>query len=172
VTSDVAIDFQAMNRPAFVDAAPGHARNGRAGRRQAPSSPGTTPWGLVEVFHLAATPIGMSVVFRAEVTGVNERRVSFKVWAEDETEKIAEGTTSGQRSVSARRCRQRERGATVMNRRKALRQIGSAAALFDAQQSAAGDKAPLPDAFSERDPERYWGSFANSNLLPGWRVSQ
>jgi predicted thioesterase len=46
----------------------------------------------VDVKHLAATPIGMSVTFRAEVTGVEERRVSFRVEAFDEREKIAEGT--------------------------------------------------------------------------------
>lgn len=46
----------------------------------------------VDVRHLAATPIGMQARFRAEVTGVNERRVSFRVEAFDEREKIAEGT--------------------------------------------------------------------------------
>lgn len=46
----------------------------------------------VDVRHLAATPVGFSVVFYAEVTGVEDRRVRFHVWAEDEKEKIAEGT--------------------------------------------------------------------------------
>ena len=46
----------------------------------------------VNIKHLAATPIGMSVTFRAEVLAVNERRVTFRVEAEDETEKIGEGT--------------------------------------------------------------------------------
>lgn len=45
----------------------------------------------VDVRHLAATPIGMHVTFRAEVTGVNERRITFKVEAFDEREKISEG---------------------------------------------------------------------------------
>ncbi|MCP5118357.1 MAG: thioesterase family protein [bacterium] len=46
----------------------------------------------VDVKHLAATPVGMSVTFHAEVTGVDRRRVTFRVWAEDEREKISEGT--------------------------------------------------------------------------------
>jgi predicted thioesterase len=46
----------------------------------------------VDVHHLAATPMGFSVVFHAEVTGVEDRRVRFRVWAEDEKERIAEGT--------------------------------------------------------------------------------
>jgi len=46
---------------------------------------------IVSVRHLAATPLGMSVSFHAEVTGVDGRRISYKVWAVDEQEKIAEG---------------------------------------------------------------------------------
>jgi fluoroacetyl-CoA thioesterase len=46
----------------------------------------------VHVKHLAAAPIGMSVTFRAEVIAVDGRRVNFRVEAEDETEKIGEGT--------------------------------------------------------------------------------
>ena len=46
----------------------------------------------VNIKHLAAAPIGMSVTFRAEVLAVNERRVTFRVEAEDEKEKIGEGT--------------------------------------------------------------------------------
>jgi len=46
----------------------------------------------VDVKHLAATPVGMSVRFRAEVTEVEDRRVRFRVEAFDEREKIAEGT--------------------------------------------------------------------------------
>lgn len=46
----------------------------------------------VHVRHLAATPVGMSVVFRARVTEVEGRRVRFAVSAEDETgELIADG---------------------------------------------------------------------------------
>jgi fluoroacetyl-CoA thioesterase len=46
----------------------------------------------VNVAHLAAAPMGMSVTFKAEVTGVHERRVTFRVEAFDEREKIGEGT--------------------------------------------------------------------------------
>jgi fluoroacetyl-CoA thioesterase len=46
----------------------------------------------VNVFHLAAAPIGMTVTFSCEITGVIERRVQFRVEAWDEQEKIGEGT--------------------------------------------------------------------------------
>ncbi|WP_299025119.1 thioesterase family protein [uncultured Thermanaerothrix sp.] len=46
---------------------------------------------LVNVRHMAATPLGMRVRFRAEVVAVNGRRVRFRVEAWDEVEKIAEG---------------------------------------------------------------------------------
>ncbi len=46
----------------------------------------------VDVRHLAATPIGMQVTFRSEVTGVEDRRLHFKVEAFDQKEKIGEGT--------------------------------------------------------------------------------
>src|SRR5215471_12525686 len=42
----------------------------------------------VNVAHLAAAPMGMVVTFRAEVTGVADRRVTFRVEAFDEKEKI------------------------------------------------------------------------------------
>lgn len=47
---------------------------------------------VVSVTHLAATPIGMSVRFRAEIVSVEDRRVNFRVEAFDETDKIGEGT--------------------------------------------------------------------------------
>lgn len=46
----------------------------------------------VRVKHLAATPLGMGVTFRSEVTEVDGRKVRFRVEAFDEKEKIAEGT--------------------------------------------------------------------------------
>ena len=46
----------------------------------------------VDVYHLAATPLGMTVTFRSEVVSVEDRRVNFKVEAFDEKEKVAEGT--------------------------------------------------------------------------------
>jgi predicted thioesterase len=94
VTSDVAISFtgdesaRVLSTPHLVTGLEMAARDAVKPLLE----PGYDTVGThVEVFHLAATPIGMSVAFHAEVTGVNERRVTFKVWAEDETEKIAEG---------------------------------------------------------------------------------
>lgn len=46
----------------------------------------------VEVRHLAPTPLGMSVKFYAVVTGVQDRRIQFRIEAHDEQEKVAEGT--------------------------------------------------------------------------------
>ncbi len=46
----------------------------------------------VDLRHLAATPLGMSVACHAEVTGVEGRRIRFRIWAEDEQETVAEGT--------------------------------------------------------------------------------
>lgn len=46
----------------------------------------------VNVKHLAASPIGMSVRFRAEILESQDRRVVCKVEAYDEKEKIGEGT--------------------------------------------------------------------------------
>ena len=46
----------------------------------------------VNVYHLAATPMGMVVTFKAEVIGVDGRRVNFRVEAWDEKEKCGEGT--------------------------------------------------------------------------------
>lgn len=46
----------------------------------------------VNIAHLAAAPLGMTVTFSAEVIGVNDRRIQFRVEAWDEKEKIGEGT--------------------------------------------------------------------------------
>ncbi len=46
----------------------------------------------VDVYHLAATPLGMTVRFRSEIVSIDDRRVNFKVEAFDDKEKIAEGT--------------------------------------------------------------------------------
>jgi fluoroacetyl-CoA thioesterase len=45
----------------------------------------------VDVKHLAATPMGMRVSFHAEIVEVADRRVTCKVEAFDDKEKIAEG---------------------------------------------------------------------------------
>jgi len=51
----------------------------------------TSVGGRIDVRHLAATPVGMSVHARAELTAFNGRKLSFRVEAWDEVEKIGEG---------------------------------------------------------------------------------
>jgi predicted thioesterase len=46
----------------------------------------------VNVAHLAAAPLGMTVTFAAEVLSAGDRRIQFRVEAWDEKEKIGEGT--------------------------------------------------------------------------------
>lgn len=46
----------------------------------------------VSIKHLAATPLGMTASFHAQVIHVDGNRVKFKVEAFDEKEKVAEGT--------------------------------------------------------------------------------
>lgn len=48
----------------------------------------------ISTSHIAATPLGMKVWAIAEITGVEGRRVDFKVAAYDEVEKIGEGVHS------------------------------------------------------------------------------
>lgn len=45
----------------------------------------------VDVRHLAATPLGMTVRARAELLEVNGRRLTFRVEAFDDVEKVGEG---------------------------------------------------------------------------------
>jgi fluoroacetyl-CoA thioesterase len=47
---------------------------------------------MVNVRHLAATPVGATVTARAELTAVDGRRVTFNVTAHDGTDLIGEGT--------------------------------------------------------------------------------
>ena len=46
----------------------------------------------VNVSHIAAAPLGMEMLFKAEITGFTEKRVHFKVEAWDAQEKVGEGT--------------------------------------------------------------------------------
>jgi fluoroacetyl-CoA thioesterase len=46
---------------------------------------------LVDVKHLAATPVGAEIIFTAKVVSVNGREVIFNVMATDKIEKIGEG---------------------------------------------------------------------------------
>lgn len=47
---------------------------------------------MVNVAHLAATPLGMRVTYRAVLQEIDRRRLVFAVEAYDEKDKIAEGT--------------------------------------------------------------------------------
>ena len=47
---------------------------------------------LVNIRHLAVTPVGHQVTAEAEVTKVDGRRIEFKVSARDEIEEIGNGT--------------------------------------------------------------------------------
>jgi fluoroacetyl-CoA thioesterase len=95
VTGEIAIDFMGMEE-ARVLATPHLIGNLEMAARntikplleEGFDSVGTE----VHVKHLAATPLGMSAVFRAEVTHRDGNRVRFRVEAFDEKEKIAEGT--------------------------------------------------------------------------------
>jgi fluoroacetyl-CoA thioesterase len=46
----------------------------------------------LDIRHIAATPLGMQVTARAELTAVDGRMLTFRVEAFDEREKIGEGT--------------------------------------------------------------------------------
>jgi len=95
VTSEVAIDFLGLEG-ARVLSTPNLIRHLEITARNSIKpllDPGHDTVGTrVNVAHLGATPIGMNVTFRSEVISVDNRRVTFKVEAIDEREKIAEGT--------------------------------------------------------------------------------
>jgi predicted thioesterase len=50
----------------------------------------TTVGGHIDVHHLAATPVGMKVHAKAELTAVDGRKLTFKIQAWDEVELIGE----------------------------------------------------------------------------------
>jgi len=52
----------------------------------------TTVGGHIDVHHLAATPVGMKVRARAELVVVDGRKLTFKIEAWDERERIGEAT--------------------------------------------------------------------------------
>jgi fluoroacetyl-CoA thioesterase len=55
--------------------------------------PGQTTVGAeISIRHLAATPVGMQVRARAEVTRIDGRKIFFNVEAWDDVEKVGEGT--------------------------------------------------------------------------------
>ena len=52
----------------------------------------TTVGGHMDVRHLAATPVGMQVRARAELTSIDGRKLTFQIEAWDEAEKIGEAS--------------------------------------------------------------------------------
>jgi predicted thioesterase len=51
----------------------------------------TTVGTLLNISHVAATPLGMQVTAKAELVAMDHRKLTFKVEAFDEKEKIGEG---------------------------------------------------------------------------------
>ena len=95
VTSEVAISFLGVEG-ARVLSTPAHDRLHGADLPRyglpAPRPGHDTVGTHVNVAHLAAAPLGMSVTFTAEVLSATDRRIQFRVEAFDEKEKIGEGT--------------------------------------------------------------------------------
>ena len=50
----------------------------------------TTVGGHIDVRHLAATPVGMQVRARAELTSIDGKKLTFRIEALDDVEKIGE----------------------------------------------------------------------------------
>jgi fluoroacetyl-CoA thioesterase len=76
-----------FSTPALVGLMEGTALTALAGHL----APGqTTVGGHIDVHHLAATPVGLKVRARAELTAIEGRRLVFKVQAWDEVELIGE----------------------------------------------------------------------------------
>jgi predicted thioesterase len=46
----------------------------------------------LDITHVAATPVGLHVIARAELTRIDGRRLTFRIWADDERDRIGEGT--------------------------------------------------------------------------------
>ena len=46
---------------------------------------------VVDINHTAATPVGAEIILKDEITGVDGRRIRFKVSTEDNLEQIGEG---------------------------------------------------------------------------------
>lgn len=95
VTTDLAVDFlgredaRVLGTPFLILLLERTARNSIKPLLPAgEDSVGT----VVNIRHLAATPLGARVVFRSRVTAVEGRRVTFHVAAYDAGELLAEGT--------------------------------------------------------------------------------
>jgi predicted thioesterase len=95
VTSEVAINFLGMDEARVLSSPHMIGYMERTCRNTVLPllEPGHDTVGThVNVAHLAAAPIGAAVTFRAEIIGVEGRRIQFRVEARDEKEKIGEGT--------------------------------------------------------------------------------
>jgi fluoroacetyl-CoA thioesterase len=46
----------------------------------------------LDITHVAATPVGLHVTAGAELVKVDGRRLTFRLWADDERDRIGEGT--------------------------------------------------------------------------------
>ena len=46
----------------------------------------------LDITHVAATPVGLRVTAKAELTRIEGRRLTFRIWADDERDRIGEGT--------------------------------------------------------------------------------
>lgn len=46
----------------------------------------------IDIRHLAATPVGMQVTFRATLAEIADRRLIFRVEADDQQERVGEGS--------------------------------------------------------------------------------
>ena len=46
----------------------------------------------LDITHVAATPVGLRVTARAELVKIDGRRLTFRIWADDERDRIGEGT--------------------------------------------------------------------------------
>ena len=95
VTPEVTIDFlgsdeaRVLSTPHMIAYMEWTARNAiKPFLDENEDSVGTT----VNIRHLAATPVGMSVRFTATVLEVEDRRVVFRVEARDEKEVVGDGT--------------------------------------------------------------------------------
>ena len=95
VTSENAIDFLGMES-ARVLSTPhmiGHMERTCRNTVLPLLEPGHDTVGThVDVWHLAAAPIGSSVKFTAEVTSATDKRIQFRVEAWNGGEKVGEGT--------------------------------------------------------------------------------
>ena len=95
VTNEVAIDFmgiedaRVLSTPHLVWYLEITARNSVA--RLLPEGYDTVGT-HVDIKHLAATPVGMTVTFRSEVIAHEDKRLKFRVEAFDDKEKVSEGT--------------------------------------------------------------------------------